>query len=78
MASTPDKGGGMSTTRKEIDKFLQSMTEQDLRLVRSFVKMLLQKPDELTEEELKDVRKGEVEFRRGEWVNWEDVRRRDV
>ena len=68
----------MSTTRKEIDKFLQSMTEQDLRLVRSFVKMLLQKPDELTEEELKDVRKGEVEFRRGEWVNWEDVRRRDV
>ena len=54
------------------------MTEQDLRQVRNFVEMVLKEPEELTEEELGDARKGEEEFRRGEWVSWEDVRRRDV
>ncbi|MFQ6030783.1 MAG: DUF2283 domain-containing protein [Dehalococcoidia bacterium] len=34
--------------------------------------------EDLTEEEHEELIRGEEEFRRGEWVKWEDVRRRDV
>ena len=68
----------MSATRKEIDQLLGSLTEKDLRKVRSFVNVLLRPPEKISEEELQEVRKGEEEFRRGDWVRWEDVRPRGV
>ena len=40
--------------------------------------VLLQKPEELTEDEAKEFREGEAEIERGEWVRWEDVKREDV
>ena len=68
----------MSATRKEINQLLGSLTEKDLGQVRSFVKVLLRPPEEISEEELQEVRKGEEEFLRGDWVRWEEVRRKDV
>ena len=68
----------MSATRTEIDQLLESLTEKYLRQVRDFVKVLVQEPEELTEQEQDELPKGEEEFRRGEWVKWQDVRRRDV
>ena len=49
----------MSATRKEINQLLESLTEKDLRKVRSFVKVLLRTPEKISEEELQEVRKGE-------------------
>ena len=68
----------MSATRNEINQLLGSLTEKDLRKVRSFVKVLLRPAEKISEEELQEVRKGEEEFRRGDWVRWEDVRTRSV
>ena len=71
-------GGCMSTKLEEIQGLLGSLSETDLTQVRDFVAVLLKEPAELTEEEQKDVRKGLGEFRRGQWVKWETVRRQDV
>ena len=68
----------MSATREEIDRLLGSLTEKDLGQVRSFVKVLLRPPEEISEEELEELHKGEEEFRRGDWVRWKEIRRRDV
>ncbi len=68
----------MSGIRTEVQQLLESLMEKDLYQVRDFVKLLMKEPEELTEEECEDVRKGEEEFRRGDWVRWQDVRRRDV
>ena len=68
----------MATMLDEIHRLLELLPEKDLSQVRDFVKALLQEPVEITEEEAKEVRKGEREFQRGDWVRWQDVRRRDV
>ena len=68
----------MNTTLEEVHKLLQSLPEKDLARVRDFVKVLQEEPGDLTEEERKEVQKGQSEFRRGDWVRWEDVRRQDV
>ena len=68
----------MSAAKKEINELLSSLAEKDLRQVRALVKALLRRPDEITEGELEEVRKGQEEFGRGDWVRWEDVRRRDL
>lgn len=68
----------MSATREELHRLLQSVPEKDLTEVWDFVKALLEEPEDLTEEERQDVSEGEEEIRRGEWVWWEEVRRKDV
>ena len=68
----------MRKTLKEVQRLLESLSERDLKRVRDFVKILLEEPENLTEEEQKDVRKGAEDFRRGRWVNWDAVRRQDV
>lgn len=68
----------MSTTREELNKLLDSLPEEELAQVRDYVKVLMEEPEELTDEEWREVLEGEEEFRRGEWVNREAVRRTDV
>ena len=71
-------GEAMSAIREELSQLLATLPEKDLNQVRDFVKVLLQEPEDLTEDEWREVNKGKEEFRRGEWVRWEDVRRTDV
>ena len=40
--------------------------------------VLLQGFEDLTEDEAKELREGETEIGRGEWVWWKDVKREDV
>ena len=68
----------MSVLREELHQLLGSLPEEELSQVRDFLKVLLEEPDDLTEEERQEVREGEDEIRRGEWVWWEEVRRKDV
>lgn len=68
----------MSAIREELTKLLESLPEEELTQVRDFVKVMLEEPEELIEEEWQEVREGEAEIRRGEWVRWEDVRRKNI
>ena len=68
----------MSILREQLHQLLESLTEGYLPQVRDFLSVLNEEPEELSTEELAEVRKGEEEIKRGEWVKWEDVRRSDV
>lgn len=68
----------MTTTRDEIYELLESLPDENLEDVRNFVMVLLSEPDNLTEDEWQEVRKGEEEVRQGKWVTWEDIKRTDV
>jgi hypothetical protein len=68
----------MSATKEELHRLLESLPEEELSQVRDFVKVLIEEPEDLTEEERQEVREGEEEVRRGEWVWWEEVRRKGV
>lgn len=64
----------MSNSREQLNQLLRSLVDEDLEEVLSFVKVLLNEPDELTEKEWREVKRGEEEIRRGEWVRWEDLK----
>ncbi len=68
----------MSTKQEELYQLLESLPEEELSQVTDFVKVLLAEPEELTQEEWKQVREGEKEFEEGNWVRWKDVQRKDV
>ena len=68
----------MSNSREQLNQLLGSLVDEDLEEVLSFVKVLLSEPEELTQKEWREAKKGEEEVRRGEWVRWEDVKRTDV
>jgi lipoate-protein ligase A len=67
----------MSTTRDDLNQLLELLPEE-LSQVLDFVKVLLEEPEDLTDEEWEEVHKEKEEIKRGEWVRWEDVRRTDV
>jgi hypothetical protein len=46
--------------------------------LQSLMLVLLQGFEDLTEDDAKEMREGEAEVERGEWVRWEDVKREDV
>ncbi len=46
--------------------------------LQSLLLVLLQEPEDLTEDEARELAEGQAEVERGEWVRWEDVRREDV
>ena len=68
----------MSTTRTEITRLLEQVPEAELEAVKEFVNILLRKPERLTEAEIEEVDEGQREIQTGEWVRWEDVKRKDV
>ena len=68
----------MSASRDQLYSLLDQLDEEELDEVWDFAKVLSSEPDELTDEERAGVQAAEDEFRRGDWVKWEDVRRGDV
>ena len=64
----------MSNPREQLNQLLGSLVDEDLEEILSFLKVLLSEPDELTEKEWQEVKKGDEEVRRGEWVRWEDLK----
>ena len=72
------RGKDMNTKREELYQLLDSLPEEELSQVADFVNVLLAEPEELTQEEWKQVRKGEKEIEEGNLVRGEDIQRRDV
>jgi predicted transcriptional regulator len=65
----------MARVKEELMRELDQLPPEELAAVRNYVRVLRQQPEELTLEERADVEAGEAEIARGEWVNWEDIRR---
>ena len=68
----------MSAMREELSDLLETLPEDDLRQVRDFVKVLLKIPEELSDKEFQEVQEGDREFRRGDWVRWDEIKRQGV
>ncbi len=65
-------------TKEELHGLLESLPESRLEEVRDLMRVLLEESDSLTEDEERELREGQKEVERGEWVWWKDVRREDV
>ena len=64
--------------KTELIERLQQLTDDELSEVLGFVKLLHEAPDELTDDEILEVKQGQNDFAQGDWVRFEDVRRTDV
>ena len=62
-------------SKEALIKQLEGLSEEEMSEVLKFVKLLQEEAEELSDEELQEVRAGQEEFRRGEWTRWEDVKR---
>lgn len=62
-------------SKEVLIKQLAGLSEEEMVEVIKFVRLLQGQPEELTAEELEEVRAGQEEFRRGKWARWEDVKR---
>jgi hypothetical protein len=63
------------STREEIIKNLDTLSEDDLEGVLEYIRFI-QEPEEVepTEEELKAIAEGEEAYSKGENVRWRDVK----
>ena len=62
-------------SKEALIKQLESLSEEEMAEVLKFVRLLQRQSEELSDEELEEVQAGQEEFRRGEWIRWEDVKR---
>ena len=67
----------MSSTREKILKAIEKMKEEDLEGVLDYI-YLIQEPEEVepTKEELEAIKRGQEEYARGDYVKWEDLKRK--
>ena len=63
----------MYTIREEVHRLVEALGDEELAEVRDFLNVLSREPVELTAEEWQEVSEGEEDFRKGDWVRWEDV-----
>ena len=49
---------------------MESLPESGLEEVRDLMVVHSKEPEDLTEDEAKELREGEAEVERGEWVRW--------
>jgi len=68
----------MSVVKEELKNLIQELSETESRLVLKFARWLVEQEDELNEEEVALLRRGEEQFERGEYVWWRDVKRTEV
>ncbi len=64
--------------REEIHRLVDAVPDEELDEVRESILELLREPADLTDCEKRDFKAGLAELRRGEWVWWEDAKRKDV
>ena len=68
----------MYAIREEVHRLVEALSDEEMAGVRDFLNVLMREPLELTDEEWQEVSDREEEFRKGEWLRWEDVIRTDV
>jgi hypothetical protein len=65
----------MNATKAEVLHRLDQLSETQLQEVLAFLQVLAQEPEDLTSEEWAEVRAGQEEVARGEWIRWDHGRR---
>ena len=63
------------TTKEELRRLVESLSEQDAADVLDYVQWLLEEPETLTPEEIERVREGEEQIARGEYITLEHLSR---
>lgn len=61
--------------KEALIKQLAGLSQEDMAEVIKFVELLRRQPEELSADELEEVRAGQEELIRGEWARWDDVKR---
>jgi hypothetical protein len=64
----------MNATKAEVLHHLDQLSEAQLQEVLAFLQVLAQEPEDLTPEEWAEVRAGQEEVARGEWICWDHGR----
>ena len=68
----------MSTVKEEIRRVLEQLSDEQSRVILKFAQWLAEQEEELTQEELALLQKGEEQFAKGEFTWWRDVKRTEV
>lgn len=68
----------MSVAKEELKNLIGELSDAESRLVLKFARWLVEQEDELSEEEVALLRRGEEQFEKGEYVWWRDVKRTEV
>jgi len=62
-------------SKEALIKQLAGLSQEEMAEVIKFVELLQRQPEELSADELEEVRAGQEELIRGEWARWDDVKR---
>jgi hypothetical protein len=68
----------MSVVREELKNLVEELSDEESRVVLKFTRWLVEQEDELTEQELTLLRRGEAQFEKDEYTWWRDVRQTEV
>ncbi|MFA4837549.1 MAG: hypothetical protein WC749_15960 [Dehalococcoidia bacterium] len=64
--------------KEELKNIVDGLSDEETRMVLKFTRWLVEQEDELTEQELALLRRGEDQFKSGEYTWWRDVKRTKV
>jgi hypothetical protein len=59
--------------REELEKIIHRLPAKQLKLLLSYAREL--EDDELTSANIADIEAGKAEIARGEWVDWDELKR---
>ena len=65
-------------TREEVHKLVDQLSDPLLSEAANFINIIMREPDDLTEDELREIELAKDEFQRGEFIRWPDNKRADV
>ena len=70
--------GWIMVVKEELRDAIEKLSDEESRLVLKFARWLVEQEDELTEQEVALLRRGEEQFESGEYTWWQDVKRTEV
>ena len=62
-------------SKETLIKQLEGLSQEEMAEVIKFVELLQRQAEELSADELEEVRAGQEELIRGKWARWDDVKR---
>jgi hypothetical protein len=68
----------MTTAKEELGKVVAELSEDESRIILKFAEWLRDQEEEFNAKELAVLRRGQEQFRTGDFVWWRDVRRTGV
>ena len=68
----------MSAVKQELKKVVSGLSEDESRILLKFAEWLQDQKEELAENEMAILKRGEQQINKGDFVWWRDVKRTDV